>query len=258
MSKEIKVLITLKSKFVSVNSLYNCRISYIAGRPRAVMYKNPEANRVEEEIRDQQYELNLKFILKKSASHKDSSNLIKSLEDIWTRFVKNDLGISDYDDSMHIKVTAEKSYIPDASNEYVLLCLRESKANLRYDIEPKPEKIWISGMTLEEITNILPELPKKLKKKEHYLFASDYTKVYILDVSTISSLDIAKIYKDVLMTSFNGYGFVIIGLLGEEYDWLGNELISWLLQEINEYKTSYNGIKLDYIKTKTDICELMK
>ncbi len=279
MSKEIKVLITLKSKFVSVNSLYNCRISYIAGRPRAIMYKNPEANRVEEEIRDQlravdfseyidwfnntkQYELNLKFILKKSASHKDSSNLIKSLEDIWTRFVKNDLGISDYDDSMHIKVTAEKSYIPDASNEYVLLCLRESKANLRYDIEPKPEKIWISGMTLEEITNILPELPKKLKKKEHYLFASDYdesdTKVYILDVNTISSLDVAKIYKDILMTSFNGYGFVIVGLIGKESDWSGNDLISWLLNEINEYKTSYNGIKLDYIKTKTDIYELIK
>lgn len=279
MSKEIKVLITLKSKFVSVNSLYNCRISYIAGRPRAVMYKNPEANRVEEEVKDQlravdfseyldwlkntkQFELNLKFILKKSASHKDSSNLIKNIEDIWTRFVKNDLGIEGYDDSMHIKVTAEKSYIPDASNEYVLLVLKESKANLRYDIDPKPEKIWISGMELDEITNLLPELPKRLKKREHYLFASDYdgsdTKVYILDIQTISSLDIAKIYKDVLMTSFNGYGFVIIGLLGEESDWKDNNLIRWLLDEINEYKTSYNGIRLNYIKTKPEIYELIK
>lgn len=274
MSKEIKILLTLKSKFVSVNSLYNCKLSYVAGRPRAVMYKNPEAVRVENEIKEQlravdfseyidwlksnkQYELNLKFILKKNVTHKDASNLIKSLEDIWTRFVRDDLGIN-YDDSMHIKVTSEKSYIPNASNEYALLVLRESKANMRYDIEPKPEKIWIADMSLEDITKILPELPKKLKKKGKYLLASDYdnsdTKVYILDPSKFKPYQLAEIYKDVLNAVYSGFGFIYVGILGKESDWKDNwESIIWIKDRINEQIEDYNNLKIDEIQENKDI-----
>jgi len=274
MSKEIKILLTLKSKFVSVNSLYNCRLSYVAGRPKAVMYKNPEAVRVENEIKEQlravdfseyidwlkntkQFELNLKFILKKNVTHKDASNLIKSLEDIWTRFVRDDLGI-DYDDSMHTKVTSEKSYIPNATHEYALLVLRESKANMRYDIEPKPEKIWIADMSLEDITKILPELPKKLKKKEKYLLASDYdnsdTKIYILKPDTFKSYQLAEICKDVLNAIYSGFGFVYVGIIGTEKDWKDNwESIVWIKNMITEQIEEYSNLKVDYIKENKDI-----
>lgn len=274
MSKEIKILLTLKSKFVSVNSLYNCKLSYIAGRPRAVMYKNPEAVRVENEIKEQlravdfseykdwlkstkQFELNLKFILKKNVTHKDASNLIKSLEDIWTRFVRDDLGIN-YDDSMHVKVTSEKSYIPNATNEYALLVLRESRANMRYDIEPKPEKIWIEDMSLEEITKLLPELPKKLKKREKYLFASDYdnsdTKIYILKPNTFKPFKLAEIYKDVLNAVYSGFGFVYVGIFGDEKDWKDNwESIVWIKNMIAEQIEDYSNLRIENIKENKDI-----
>lgn len=276
MSKEIKILLTLKSKFVSVNSLYNCKLSYVAGRPRAVMYKNPEAVRVENEIKEQlravdfsdyidwlknnkQYELNLKFILKKNVTHKDASNLIKSLEDIWTRFVRDDLGV-DYDDSMHVKVTSEKSYIPNASNEYALLVLRESRVNIRYDIEPKPEKIWIADMSLEDITKLLPELPKKLKKKGKYLLASDYdnsdTKIYILDPNKFKPYQLAEIYKDVLNAVYSGFGFIYVGILGKEEDWKENwESIIWIKDRINEQIEDYNNLKVDKIQENKDIIQ---
>jgi hypothetical protein len=279
MSKEIKILLTLKSKFVSVNSLYNCRLSYVAGKPKAVMYKNPEAIKVESEIKEQlravdfsdyidwlksnkQYELNLKFILKKNVTHKDASNLIKSLEDIWTRFVKDDLGV-DYDDSMHVKVTSEKSYIPNASNEYALLVLRESHANIRYDIEPKPEKIWIADMSLEDITKLLPSLPKKLKKKEKYLLASDYdtsdTKIYILDPNKFKSYYLAEIYKDVLSAVYSGFGFIYIGILGNEDDWKENwESIIWIKDRINEQIDDYTNLKIDSINEIKDIIKWIK
>lgn len=278
--KELNVLITLKSKFVSVNALYNARVIYKAGKPIAAIYKNPEANRVESEVRCQlfavdfsdyldwlrttkQFELHLKFILKKNASHKDSSNLIKNLEDIWTRFVVNDLGISEYDDSMHIKVTAEKSIIPGASSEYAILTLRESKANIRYDIDPKPEKVWVSGWTGDEITAFLPPLPKRLKKKERYLLAAEHeeadTKVFILEPEEFKpfpSYRIAEIYSDVLESLYLGYGFVFIGYQEEGWTQSEKEGIEWLKEKIGEMKTE--RIKMEPIKTKEDILVWMQ
>lgn len=284
MGKEIKILITLRSKFVSVNSLYNARVQYKMGKPIAVIYKNPDANRVESEVRNQllavdfseyidwlkstkQFDLNLKFILKKNASHKDSSNLIKNIEDIWTRFVVNDLGISEYDDSMHVKVVAEKSLIPGADHEYCILILKEHKGNIRYDIEPQPEKIWISGWTKDEITAFLPPLPKRLKKKEHYLFSADYeeadTKIHILQPQEFISLGrtkIAEIYRDLVEAAYSGFGFVIISIIGEESAWDREswESLEWLKKEVERLKSDAPGLRFGCIKSKEEILEWIK
>lgn len=275
MMKELNVLITLQSKFVSVNALYNARVIYKGGKPIAAIYKNPEANRVESEVRCQllavdfseylewlrttkQFELHLRFILKKNASHKDSSNLIKNLEDIWTRFVVNDLGITEYDDSMHIKVTAEKSIIPGASSEYAILTLRESRANIRYDIDPKPEKVWISGWTGEEITAFLPPLPKRPKKKEKYLVSAEHeeadTKVYILkpeEFKPYPSYMIAEIYGDIVESLYLGYGFIFIGYQEDGWTKEEKEGIDWLKGKVDEIKEG--RIKMEPIKAKEDI-----
>lgn len=277
MSKELKVLLTLEgSKFVSVNAMYAARVVYAGGRTVAAIYKTTEAKKVASQIRSQlfgvdfseyldwlretkQFELNLKFILKRKNTHFDVSNLIKLTEDAWVRFVADDLGIVDYDDSMHVKVVAEKKIIPGADHEYAVLVLRESRANIRYDIEPKPERIWFSGWDLDKITAFLPPLPKRLLKKEKYQIASEYdkadTKVYILqpnEFTPISPTLISTIYKDVIEAVYNNFGFVYVGVIGgknawQPWEW---EQIEWLM---NEAKGDYKGVRVEVIEKQEDL-----
>ena len=282
MSKEIKVLLTLEgSKFVSVNAMYAAKVIYVGGKTVASIYKTTEAKKVASQIRSQlfgvdfseyldwlrttkQFELSLEFILKRKNTHFDVSNLIKLTEDAWVRFVADDLGIEDYDDSMHVKVVAEKRIIPGADHEYAVLVLRESKANIRYDIEPKPEHIWIYGCTQDEITAYLPQLPKRLKKKEHYLLGAEKeqadTLIYFLQPTEFTPMSptlISTIYKDIVEAVYSGFGFVYVGIIGEKSAWQSWEWeqIEWLKNEINEMKSHYKNLRIENIKTKEDILE---
>ena len=279
MSKELKVLLTLEgSKFVSVNAMYAARVVYAGGRTVAAIYKTTEAKKVASQIRSQlfgvdfseyidwlketkQFELSLKFILKRKNTHFDVSNLLKLTEDAWVRFVADDLGIEGYDDSMHIRVVAEKKLIPGADHEYAVLVLREYRANIRYDVEPKPERIWFSGWDLDKITAFLPPLPKRLLKKEKYQVASEYdkadTKVYILQPDTLTQLDptlIPTIYKDVLEAIYNNFGFVYVGVIGGKEEWKETEWkqIEWLM---NEAKGDYKGVRVEIIEKQEDLLE---
>lgn len=189
--KELKVLVRLGAKkFLSVNELYKCRVIYKYGRPVASMYKNPDAKVVEHELREQLRALDLseykdwlrdtpgfdvyiQFILKRNITKLDSSNLVKNFEDIWTRFVKEDLGIENYDDSKHIKLTVVKSLIPKASSEYACLSLTKSKVNTRYDLTPGPEKILVH---LQPDTD-RKEFEKILKKVAPRKWTLDYLPV---------------------------------------------------------------------------------
>ena len=164
MKKELKVVVKLgQRKFLSVNELYKCRVVYKYGKPIASMYKNPEAQKIEAELREQLravdfseyrdflkdtpgFDVFIQFILKRNITKLDSSNLIKNFEDIWTRFVKHDLGIDNYDDSKHIKLTVLKSLIPKGESEYACLSITESTVNTRYDIFPGPEHILAVGL----------------------------------------------------------------------------------------------------------------
>ncbi len=277
MKKEIKVLLTLEgSKFVSVNAMYAARVVYVGGKTVASIYKTTEAKKVASQIRTQlfgvdfseyidwlketkQFELDLKFILKRKNTHFDVSNLIKLCEDAWVRFVADDLGIEGYDDSMHIKVVAEKRIIPGADHEYAVLILRESRANIRYDITPKPELINIFGWDLDKITAFLPSLPKRLLKKEKYQVAAEYskadTKVYILQptpFTPISPTLIPTIYKDILEAAYSEIGFVYVGIIGGKSEWQPSEWeqIEWLM---NESKGNYRGIRVEEIEKQEDL-----
>lgn len=160
--KEIKVVVQLRNRFVSVNSLYKSRISYVAGKPRAVVYKNPKAVDIENEVREQlraldmtpylewlretkAFKLHIQFIFKKGITNSDTSNYIKNIEDIFTRFVKEDLGIDNYDDCKHVEISAVKSIIPKSKHEYACIHLSESKFNIRFDQEEKPERVKVIG-----------------------------------------------------------------------------------------------------------------
>ena len=282
-SKEIRVLLTLEgSKFVSVNAMYAARVLYAGGKTVASIYKTSEAKKVASQIRTQlfgvdfseyldwlretkQFELDLKFILKRKNTRFDVSNLIKLTEDAWVRFVADDLGIEDYDDSMHVKVVAEKKIIPGADHEYAVLVLRESRANIRYDITPKPAKIWISGWDLDKITAFLPPLPKRLLKKEKYQLAAEYnkadTKVYFLQPTEfipISPTLIPTVYKDVMEAVYSDSGFVYVGIIGGKEAWKPWEWeqIEWLMKEALE--SGYKGVRVEVIEKQEDLLEWIK
>ena len=170
MKKEIKIVVKIKEKFISVNNLYRPRLTYVNGRPKAITYKNPDAKRVETLVRDQlraidfteyldflkntkQFSLLIQFIFKNNVSRKDSSNYLKNLEDIWTRFVRDDLGINSYDDRLHTEVHCYKSVIPGSDEEMACIQIKESNFNTRIDKIEVPEKILLR----------LPDYPKGLK-----------------------------------------------------------------------------------------------
>ena len=50
---ELKFFLTLNNKLVSVNDLYKAKIGYSAGRPYPVIYKNPRAVKLSNEMREQ-------------------------------------------------------------------------------------------------------------------------------------------------------------------------------------------------------------
>lgn len=162
MEKKINVLITLTGKIISVNALYGCRI----GRgPRGVypqMYKVPEAKQMEHEIREQcraidfsehlgwlrdskTFDLNIQFVFKTNIGRRDCSNACKCAEDCWVKFVREDLGIDNYDDAKHARVILSKSIIPGADHEYICLQLTPSTFNMRYDQIDHPEQAIIWG-----------------------------------------------------------------------------------------------------------------
>ena len=71
----------------------------------------------------------------------------KNIEDIWTRFVKEDLGIERYDDNLHIEISAVKSIIPKSTSEYACLYLTESTFNMRLDQRSEEHTSELSHVT---------------------------------------------------------------------------------------------------------------
>ena len=283
MNKEIQILITLEKglKLVSVNSLYMAGLLYKAGKPVPYIYKASQAKRFEAIVDDQlravdfsehmdwlretkQFTMTQQYILKSGVSRRDCGNFEKLATDVITRFFKNELGLEDFDDSMFSDLHLYKSVIPGGDNEYLLIKISPSVFNMRFDIEPKPTKIWIHGRSLDDITAFLPPLPKKMKKKEHYLLAADHeeadTKVYILRPTEFIPLPatlIPAVYKDVLEAAYSGAGFVKIGIIGgpgewERSDW---EQLEWLKNETTALTKSCGNIRIGDIQDEKEILE---
>lgn len=236
MKKDIKVVVKIKDGFVSVNSLYSAKLSYSGGRPHAQMYKNPKAVVVERVVRDQlravdwteymdflkttkKFKLLIQLVVKSNVTRKDISNYIKNLEDIWTRFVKEDLGIETYDDRLHVEVHAYKSTVPGLDEEMACIQVCESDFNMRFDKIEKPEQILIhfegdSTWETKEFKKAFKDLGLKYQLCNTDKKIKDHnTDAYILDASqpdfhakTIDLMDFIYAHKD--------SGFCYVGILG--------------------------------------------
>lgn len=275
--EELKIVVQINQRFVSVNALYKARVMTVKGKPVAAVYKNPKANEIEREIREQlrevdfsQYKdwlkntpgfkLHIQFIFKKNVTRSDTSNYLKSLEDIWTRFVKYDLGIDNYDDSKHVEISAVKSIIPKSKHEYALIYLTESKFNVRFDQIDKPEKFWVGSELDEYKKEIKKELKARKLKMIDKLEEKDRCNslLYILTPNSKNLItETTNIINVVWESIVSDYGFVFIGVLEKED--ITPDLKTQLDEFINLVKNISNGvsrIKIDYIKEVKEIFDL--
>lgn len=250
--KEIKIALKLTNPLVSVNDLYKCRTIYQGGRPRAVMYKNSAATKVEQEIFDQlravdwtpymeflkntkKFSLLLQFIFRgKPTKRLDSSNYIKSIEDIFTKFIHDVLGIDRYDDCLHVEVHAYKSFVEKGtpgSTNMVFIQLKESNFNLNFNQIEKPDKIFLA-----EPDDALKKFLKKNKIKVKTKEEQANTVIHLIPgpITPVMALELNKIID-------NADKFCYIGITGNEEP--GEDIMTVLEQQIGGRST----IKIDWL-----------
>lgn len=268
--KQLNFVLATDSKIVSINSLYGAKIGYKAGRPFPQLYRSQAAMRFEREVRDQllalrldqewvewfkttkHFSMTVNFILRTGISRRDVSNCDKALIDTITRFIKFDLGCEDFDDSLFSDVHFYKSTIPQGSKEYCCVQITESTHEMRFDVIPKPERLWFwEGSTKRPN---LPKVPKRKKKDEIYLEEVQNkqeanTYMYILDSSTALTPELFfKLSEDKTNVLRRSSGFLYIGLLDLE-SWTdeNKKLLEFLINEFNEANKQYSGIKLEVL-----------
>lgn len=275
--KQLNFVLATDSKIVSINSLYGAKIGYKAGRPFPQLYRSQAAMRFEREVRDQllalrldqewvewfkttkHFSMTVNFILRTGISRRDVSNCDKALIDTITRFIKFDLGCEDFDDSLFSDVHFYKSTIPQGSKEYCCVQITESTHEMRFDVIPKPERLWFwEGCTKKPD---FPKVPKRKKKGEIYLEEVQNkqdanTYMYILDSNTALTPELFfKLSEDKTNVLRRSSGFLYIGLLDLE-NWRdeNKKLLEFLINEFNEANKQYSGIKLEVLE---DINESM-
>ena len=242
MNKPFNFLLTLKrEKIISVNALYLAGLKKVGGRNIPYIYKNPKANIIEAEIRNQlmaidftdwldffketkYFSITISFILKSNLMRRDVQNLDKNIIDVVTKYIHDDLGISSFDDSLFLDVYFTKSIIPKSSSEYIAIQIRESKHNPRFDIIDVPENIYLPD----------PDLKKGFKKlaKEEGLEVKFYSKVeekekcnteieYLKPEICLENLgdDLGRITEHLGYIKACENRFYWLGIYGNEEDW---------------------------------------
>lgn len=290
MSKELKLLVQIKNRFVSVNSLYKSRIIYKGGKPIPSTYKNPKAVQIEREIREQLrdvdfsdylewfrntpgFKLQIQFVFKRNITNSDTSNYVKSLEDILTRFIKEDLGIENYDDSRHIEVYSVKSIIPKSKHEYACISLSESKFNMRLDKEDKPQRFFLGGTTagstwrdeviqelekrkLEYFNPVVPDWNDEARKKEEEEKEKCDTMLFLITPEMQGVYSIAEIINSVWEVVTSGNGFVYFGVLEDGWDEARLRSLRATLDMVSEISQGSSRIKYGMVSKPVEILNL--
>lgn len=274
---ELSFILATDTKIVSINSLYSVKIAYIAGHPRPQMYKSASAQRFAREVTDQlralhlgpeyidwfnntkAFSMTVNFVLKAGMKRRDVSNMDKLLIDTITRYIHDDLGVSNFDDSLFSSVQFFKSELPKSKKEYCIVQIRESSDNLRFDMVPIPETIWFWD---KELKIEIPEIPKRRKKGVRYFSEREdrdgaNTFVYILTPSNFSPTIFADILQDLDQIILGSTGFLCLGIIGEEKDW--DKDWAW----IQTIKSRFSGsgcrrVKAEEIKDKNEILKWLE
>lgn len=274
---ELNILISTDTKIVSINSLYSVKVIYVAGHPRPQMYKSSNAQKFAREVTDQlralhlgqdyidwftntkAFSMTVNFVLKAGIKRRDVSNMDKLLIDTITRYIHDDLGVSEFDDSLFSSVQFFKSELPKSKKEYCIVQIRESTDNLRFDAVPIPETVWCWD---RENKLDIPPTPKRKKKDVRYFTEMESrdganTFVYILSPSNFSPQIYADILQDLDQIILGSTGFLCLGILGEEEDWGDNW--AWIQTMKDRFLGSEcRRVKAENIKDKNDILKWLE
>lgn len=237
MKKEINLIITLeKIKLISVNALYNAGLMYKGGKPVPYIYKSADAKKFEaimdEQLRaldwkdhiewltnTKQFTVTQQYIFKSGIKSRDVSNVEKLCSDAFVRFVRSELGITTFDDSLFSDVHLYKSIIPGSDKEYLCFKISPSNFNMRFDQMEKPEQVLFHFKG--EPTWETKEFKKSFKDLglKYQLCTTDKkikdhnTDVYLLDANDPCFMEDIIDVMD-FMYSHKDSGFCYVGIFG--------------------------------------------
>lgn len=252
----IKILLTIsRYKLISVNDLYKARIGYTSGgKPYPIIYKNPKAKEIGEEIRNQllavnfdsfipwlrrtkKYKISYNFVLKSGISSRDVENLTKEVSDDITRFIHSDLGIDHFDDSEFIEESIVKSIIPGASNEYIYVVLKESHYNPDMTVIQKPQRIFLGGQFFPNIDwkSKFKSIIDKESQLSYYDPSEDIWNKKVRSIEkyekcdtilyTLTPRDITNELECEIINEcqnnyfYNDSQFIVVAIIGSQEDW---------------------------------------
>lgn len=276
--RKLNFVLTVSSKFISVNDLYKAGLKYVAGRPKPYIYSNPKAKEMEREIVEQLravdfsdykewltntklFDVTISFVVKSNVTRRDVQNMDKRLLDILTRYIKNDLGISRFDDSLFISVHFYKSIIPKSKHEYACISITESKSSLRFDQIETPEKFYLGPEKEEWKKEIKKELKvRKLKcseKEEEKEKCNTRLKILTPDKKQTITLEVANIINEVWECITSEIGFVYFGVL-DSSEWTSEEKdqLEKTIELIKSISSGNSRIKVGFITEPKNILDL--
>lgn len=156
---EVKIFITLdKLKIQSINSMYKAGLIYRGGKQVPYIYKSAESKKVADIMLESlrainwtehlgwlsktlQFTVTQNYIFKSGISRRDTGNCEKLISDVLVRFIRDELGIAEFDDSKFTDLHLYKSIIPGGEHEYICISIKPSMFNTRFDLVPKPQNI---------------------------------------------------------------------------------------------------------------------
>lgn len=287
----LNLVLTVSSKLISVNELYKAKVVNNSGRCYPVLYKNPKAVKVSEEIRNQllsvdfskyinwlkktkKYSITINFVLKSGISQRDCANFEKIMCDDLVKFIKKDLGIDHFDDSEFLELRLIKSIIPNAKNEYALIQLRESKHDIRFDHIYTPERIYLSGPLFpiesdwkKEISPYLISngltfydpalnfLDPEIKSVEKYDKCNTVLYTLFPGIFEQEPEICSHIIEDIDFASNKEDRFLLVGILGNEEDWCREDhsKLNILFDLVKKQYQDCSRIKVKFISKPEEI-----
>lgn len=226
MTKEIKILLTLGDgiKITSVNAMYKARVVYKMGRPVATIYKSSEATRMVNNILDslraidfnphlewlrecKQFTVVQNYVFKSGISRRDVGNAEKAISDAIVKFFKEELGLDKFDDSKFTDLHLYKQVLPGSEHEYIMVSIRPSTFNTRFDKPEKPSKITVGINPGEDWVKALTKDLAKNKIKVKNEDEAD-TEVHYITKDGFCSSQIAESLSSIYRHLGNGFCFV--------------------------------------------------
>lgn len=290
-NKELKFFITTTEKIVSVNSMYQAGIKYIGGKPRPYIYKSKKAEKFSNEVLDQLravdfsdyvdwlrntklFSLTISFIVKSNITRRDVQNMQKLIIDLITKYIREDLGVEKFDDSLFTSVHFYKSIIPKAAKEYCCIQMIESNDKLIVDLNDKPQRFFLGGTTAgtgwrDEIIPELksrglnyfdprvPDWTEEARKKEEEEKEKCDTMLFLITPEMKGVFSVAEVINSSWEVVSSGNGFVYFGILDNgEWDEPRWRSLQATLEMVKEISQGNSRIKYGVIKKPIEILDL--